>query len=463
MRNLTRIVIISGLFLLAVALYTCNDKLREIRPNIIVIFTDDQTYRAIGYSNTEVKTPILDELAAEGMIFLNNYTASPICVASRASMMTGMFPQQHGTISLDNQYFIDSISSDQSYILLARLFSKAGYDTWFAGKSHIGSPRDYGFQKGEETFGYNDSITFDIALDYIRSAQPGDKPFFFWLAPRQPHLPLLPTEKWLAKYDTSQISLPENFREYPELMSIYNQGLPGEFFFRDSKCRDVWKKLPAGPPRSTSVIKDFTKAYYATISHLDYQIGTLMDALKDKKLNKNTLIIFLSDNGYFIGNHGLGNKITMNDESVRVPMFIHWNGLKNKGIECRELVSSLDIFPTILELAGIPVPEHVAGKSLVPLFNEPGTPIHEYVASECVGKGGKKGEGHRMVRTKTWKYILTDINEEYLCDENSDPYEQNNLIGEDPERDNHMRQLMIQWMEQVGDTHQPPNLYFKKQ
>mgnify|MGYP006286907025 CR=1 FL=1 len=156
---------------------------------------------------------------------------------------------------------------------------------------------------------------------------------------------------------------------------------------------------------------------------------------------ENTVIIFLSDNGYFLGNHGLGNKITMHEESVRVPLFINWDGLKNKGIECSQLVSSLDVFPSVLELAGIPVPGHVFGTSLIPLFSEPESPIHDYVASECVGKGGKTGQGHRMVRTMEWKYILTGTNEEVLYNELGDPHELVNLINERPEIAGQMREI----------------------
>jgi len=205
-------------------------------------------------------------------------------------------------------------------------------------------------------------------------------------------------------------------------------------------------------------MKAFKKAYYADISHLDHQIGVLMNALKEKGLKKNTMVIFLSDNGYFLGNPGLGNKITMHEGSVRVPMFIHWSGLPSKGLESEELVSTIEVFSTVLEIAGIPIPDHVTGKSLVPLFESPYTLVHECVASECVGVDGKMGEGHQMVRTKKWKYILTGINEEAPYNEIADPYELNNLIKEKPKQADKMRQYMIQWMEKTGDTHKPSEL-----
>ncbi len=426
---------------------------KETRPNIVVIFTDDQTYRAIGYNNPEIHTPELDRLAEEGIIFKNHYTATPICAASRASMMTGLFPQQHGTIALDWKSFIEEVCNDPEYPTIARLLSQAGYQTWFSGKSHLGPPQAYGFKKGKIFHDPKDRAAFSNALKMIGEYQTDNKPFFLWLAPRQPHVPLIPDNRWLNLYDTSCIALPGNFRESPLMQSMFNQGLPGELFFRDCDYTHNWKNLPAGPPRSVAVIKDFTKAYYATISHLDHQVGRLVDVLEQKGLKENTVIIFLSDNGYFLGNHGLGNKITMHEESVRVPLFIHWDGLKKKGFECRQLVSSLDVFPTVLELAGIPVPSHVFGTSLIPLFSDPETPIHDYVVSECVGKGGKTGQGHRMVRTLEWKYILTGTSEEVLYDELGDPHELVNLIKEHPEIAGQMREYLANWMNQTGDQH----------
>lgn len=444
------------LYSLLIFLFACQAEEKESRPNFVIIFTDDQTYGAIGYNNPGIQTPELDKLASEGIIFHNNYTATPICASSRASMMTGMYPQQHGTIALDTESFIEKVCKNPDFPTLPRLFNQAGYQTWFSGKSHLGPPRDYGFQQGDISQDPVDSAAFRKALAMIGAYERGEKPFLFWMAPRQPHVPLVPDEKWLSIYDTSLISIPQNFRETPLLQSMFNQGLPGELFFRDSDYTQNWRNLPAGPPRSEAVMKQYIKAYYATISNLDHQVGMLVDALEKKGIWENTVLIFLSDNGYFLGAHGLGNKITMHEESVRVPMFIHWDGLAKKGIGCRELVSSLDVIPTVLELAGIAIPDQIFGTSLTPLFDDPEKPLHDYVASECVGVGGLPGQGHRMVRTKEWKYILTGTNEEVLYNEIKDPYELQNLLKKHPEQAEKMRGLMADWMKQTGDKHGLP-------
>ena len=176
------------------------------RPNIIVIFTDDQTYRAIGYNNPAIKTPHLDALAASGVTFEREYVASPICAASRASMMTGLFPQQHGVIALNTAGFAKyrNDSPDAKQLLPDRL-GKAGYLTAFYGKSHLGDPKSYGFDVGEELPGHNDATTFKKASEFIESRKGLTQPFFLWLAPRQPHVPLLPEQKWLDLYPSSAI------------------------------------------------------------------------------------------------------------------------------------------------------------------------------------------------------------------------------------------------------------------
>lgn len=449
--------VIAGVLLVYVA---CSCGHAADKPNFLVIFTDDQTYRAIGYNNPDVKTPNLDKLAAEGLIFNKAYVASPICAASRASMMSGVFPQQHSVIALDKRGFEKyrdvGVRADQT---LARRLQEAGYHCAFWGKSHLGNPTEYGFNEGAETGPYNDTNTFRLAEEFLERAATDPKPFFLWVAPRQPHVPLKPDKKWLDLYDESDFRLDANFREAPIKESINNQGIPGESYYRDSNHINNWQKLPAGPPRNEDTIRRFTKAYYATISHLDDQVGRLVGRLETLGLDTNTAIIFLSDNGYHLGNHGLGNKITMHEESVRVPMFIKWNGIGSKGMKSDALVSSLDVYPTLLELAGDEQPENLMGRSLVPLLKNPSAPFRKVVFSECTGVNGKAGDGHRMARGQGWKYVLTDVNEEYFFDETRDPFETKNLFGDQNSDANPilsgLRKSLADWMEEIGDRDYP--------
>lgn len=428
------------------------------RPNIIVIFTDDQTYHGIGYNNPQVKTPHLDALAAGGLTFERAYVASPICAASRASMMTGRFPEQHGLRALDKEAFAPYHSGGPlaSQTLPSRL-NEAGYTTALLGKSHLGKPRTYGFEKGDEIGGHDDVEVFERATEFIKSQQDATKPFFLWLAPHQPHVPLLPEKQWLDRYPEGAITLGKNFLSEPTDESLNNQGTPGQKFYRDSGYRRNMDQLPAGPPRDEATMLAFTRAYFAVLSHLDDQIGQFADLLRDSGLLENTVVFFMSDNGYHLGSHGLGNKITMHEESVRVPMFAFGAGIK-PGQKTRALVTELDLYPTLLELTGATAPpEPLMGKSLLPLINDPATLHRDTVFCECVGVGGKAGEGHRMARGDRWKLILSDTDEEYLFDQRDDPFELNNRIT-DPNLApvlGKLRAELATWMRSIGDRAYP--------
>ena len=337
-------------------LSSCAERVQQKtdRPNFLVIFTDDQTYRAIGYNNKLVKTPHLDALAGQGIIFDKAFAASPICVASRASILTGLYPQKNGTVALNTHSFIQREVKEKQYKTLAHFLADAGYATYFSGKSHLGNPRDYGFLFGEESADFTDTPSFRKAADFIKEPGFGEKPYLIWLAAKQPHLPLKPQQQWIDLYEGVDFPLEPNFRESPLQESFFNQGLPGENLYLNSDYTDNYKNLSAGPPRSPETIKEFVKAYYATISHLDAQVGALIQQLRSAGKLENTIVIFLADNGCFLGNHGLGNKITMHEESVRVPFFVYGDRIKNKGTRFDQIVSSLDVLPPILTLPASP-------------------------------------------------------------------------------------------------------------
>lgn len=426
------------------------------RPNFLVIFTDDQTYRAIGYNNPVVKTPHLNELASEGLIFNRAYVASPICAASRAAMMSGVFPLRNGVVGLGQKafrkYHKGGARADQT---LAVQLQKAGYHCAFWGKSHIGDPKRYGFSEGQELNDYTDDATFKEAGKFLTRMATDTKPFFLWIGVRQPHVPLNPKQSWLDLYDENSFELEPNFRKFPLDETINNQGTPRQLLYRGSDYTNNWRNVPVGPPRNEETVRLFMKAYYATISHMDDQIGKLIEHLETTKLSENTVIVFLSDNGFHLGNHGLGNKITMHEESVRVPMFIHWSRLQAKGKKSDALVSSLDVYPTLLELAGLECPKYVQGKSLVPVMDDPETELRDVVFSECVGVGGRAGEGHRMARSGEWKYVLSMADEEFLFHEGNDPYELNNLVRSSEHQDvlKKLRGKLAEWMKNNNDRH----------
>jgi arylsulfatase A-like enzyme len=445
-------------FLLAFSSVNRASAVDGSKPNIIVIFTDDQTYRGVGYNNPEVKTPNLDALAAGGITFERGYVASPICAASRASMMTGRFPQQHGVMGLGHPAFapyrMDGAHARQT---LPRRLAEAGYLTAFFGKSHLGKPNTYGFSVGDELGGHDDVEIFKQATEFVKSQPDAGKPFFLWLAPHQPHVPLLPEAEWLDLYPKGSIHLPKNFLTAPTSASLNNQGIPSQTFYRDSDYRKNMDGLSAGPPRDEATMLAFTHAYHAVVSHLDDQVGRFTDLLRDRGLLQNTVVFYLSDNGYHLGSHGLGNKITMHEESVRVPMFAFGAGIK-PGQKSRALVSALDVYPTLIELGGaVSPPQSLMGKSLLPLFKDVSAPHRDTVFCECVGVGGSSGEGHRMACSDRWKLILSDADEEFLFDEQDDPFELNNC-RDDPALATvlgRLRHELAGWMKTIGDRPYP--------
>jgi len=426
-------------------------------PNFVVILCDDQTYRAIGYNNPAVKTPNMDKLAGEGIRFDRAFVASPICAASRASIYSGVFPQQHGTVGLFGGGFLKSVVEEKQFASLPAVLEKAGYHTALYGKSHLGEPMTFGFSEGREIKDVNDVETFAEAEKFLAREAKSGRPFLLWITPRNPHLPFTAPQEFKDIYKDADIKLDPNWRESPLMQSFFNQGPAGDISFRDGTYR-VYPGAPdgatGGPPRNESQMKEVIKAYYGDVSFLDSQIGTLIGQLKADGLYDNTIIIFLADNGYFLGNHGLGNKVTMHEESVRVPMFVHSPLLPVKKAKSEALVSSLDVYPTILDLAGIAAPSHLMGKSLVPILKDPSGKVRDYVVTECVGIPEKRvGVGHRMLRTDHFKYILSDADEEAFFDLRSDPYEMKNLIA-DPklkgEIDRH-RKMLGEWSTSVGE------------
>lgn len=447
----------SLLALAALALSLGYNLLAGSKPNFVVIFSDDQTYRAIGYNNPAVRTPNMDRLAAEGLRFDRAFVASPICVASRASIYTGMFPQQHGAVGLSAESFKKSVIEEKRFVTLPIVLAQAGYHTALYGKSHLGPPTSYGFAEGREIADENDVETFAEADKFLKREAKSGRPFLLWLTPHNPHVPYTAPQRFVDLYKDTQITLDPNWAERPPQQSFYNQGGPGQIVFRDSSYRinhHSPPELTAGPPRTAPVMKEVIKAYYGDISCLDEQIGILSQQLKEVGLYGNTILIYLSDNGYHLGNHGLGNKLTMHEESVRVPMFMHSPLLPVKHAISNALVSSLDVFPTLLDLAGAAPPLQLMGKSLCPVMQSPEAKVRDYVVSESVGPPENRvGTGHRMVRTDHFKYMLSSSDEEAFFDLRADPFEMKNLIAEPElkyEIERH-RAMLHEWSVSVGE------------
>jgi uncharacterized sulfatase len=431
------------------------------RPNLVVIYTDDQARWGVGaYGNPEVRTPHLDRIAREGALFRNAFTATPVCSPSRLEMMTGRYGTEFGITDWIDDRVEPELGLPASAVTWPELLKGYGYRTGLFGKWHLGS-RDryhptlqgydtfYGFRGGgnrpidptlevegrERTLeGPLPDLLTDAALDFVGSRRDG--PFLVSLHFRAPHAPYGP--------------------------------VPGD----DS--RPLAGLDPTLPPRDdlpTARVKDLTRAYYASIHSVDRNVGRLLDRLDELGLSDKTIIIFTSDHGYQIGHNGLwhkGNAVwiaegrrgprpNMFEESIRVPLLVRWPGVVPPGTTIDPVVSNLDLFPTILGMAGLGVPDNLAirGRSFVPLLrgNCPDTwddtlfgqyDMHHYAAARL-----------RMVRTPEWKLIRhfePDAPDE-LYHLEDDPGEDRNLAGSAEARDafEDLDSRLARWMRSVGD------------
>jgi len=355
------------------------------------------------------------------------------------------------------------VVKEHQFATLPEVLGKAGYHSALYGKSHLGlgDPTTFGFTEGREIEDVNDDETFAEADKFLQREAKSGRPFLLWLTPHNPHLPLTAPQRFKDIYKDADIQLDPNWRESPLMQSFFNQAGAGQIEFRDGKNL-VYPRAPAGatggPPRNESQMKEVIKAYYGDISCLDEQIGHLIEQVKAAGLYENTYILYLADNGYHLGNHGLGNKITMHEESVRVPMFIHSPLLPVKNAKSDGLVSSLDVYPTLLDLAGAKPQTPLMGQSLRSLLDKPTATVRDHVISECVGPPDRRlGTGHRMVRTDHLKYILSSSDEEAFFDLSSDPYELRNLIADASQKDEieRHRKLLHEWSASVGEKRLP--------
>jgi len=410
-------------------------------PNVVLIVTDDQrpdTISALG--NAEIQTPHLDSLVRTGTAFLRAVSPNPLCVPARAEIMTGMCGLRAGR--LDTRI--------EGKPLWAKTMREAGYHTWYVGKWHNdGRPMTRGYEQslalyagggrrplsfpvdyaGREVTGYcgwvlqNDDgerfpelgvgLTPDISERFADAAmelisRKPDRPFFLHLNFTAPHDPLLIPPGWEGTYKPDAISLPPNF--LPQHPFDH-----GNFDGRDEKL------LPR--PRTPGDVRRDLAAYYAVISHMDQQIGRILDVLKATAQADDTLVIFTSDHGLAMGSHGLRGKQNMYEHSVGVPLVICGPGIP-AGRRNRAQCYLRDLFPTVCELCGIAIPEGLDGRSLVPVLRGQTQEIHPQVF-------GYFRDAQRMIRTDQWKLIhYPQIGKWQLFHLEKDPHENHNLAGD---------------------------------
>ncbi|MCZ6792891.1 MAG: sulfatase-like hydrolase/transferase [Planctomycetota bacterium] len=382
-------------------------KAAEERPNVIFIFTDDHASHAISAYGSKInKTPNIDRLAAEGMRFDNVFCTNSICGPSRAVILTGKHSHLNGFRTNGNRF-------DGSQQTFPKLLRRAGYQTAMIGKWHLKSePTGFDFWKVligqgpyynppmktpggvEKHIGYTTEIITDMALEWLEEGRDREKPFLLMYQHKAPHREWAPGPKYLHLYDDVTIPEPatlfDDWANRTSATKTQTMTIAEHLNQRDLKLVAPRNLTPEqlkawnaayGPKNAAFEAanlqgKDlvrwkyqrYIKDYLRCIAAVDDNIGRLLEYLDDKGLARNTVVIYSSDQGFYLGDHGWFDKRWMYEESLRMPFIVRWPAVIKPGSVNRHLVQNLDFAETFLDLAGAEIPGDMQGRSLVPLF-----------------------------------------------------------------------------------------------
>lgn len=432
-----------------VAGLTYAGQLAAQQPNIVYIFTDQQTASAMSCAgNLNLRTPNMDRLANEGIRFTEAYCAAPLSTPSRAAMVTGVTP---GALNMlkNNTNFPEKYKNRT----IGSLLSDAGYNCAYAGKWHLPEASLPMKNDGEKAYGFtvlhehNDYGLAESCIKYINQQKKG--PFFLVASFDNPHniceyarnqqLPFARIEE-PAIADCP--NLPPNFQPSPyEAEIIRNeQSLNFPTYPVVNYSADEWRR--------------YRNAYFRLTEIVDAEIGKILKALDDNQLTENTIIIFSSDHGDGTGAHSWNQKSALFEEVVNIPFIVRMPKKKLAGSVRKELVNNgVDLLPTICDFAGAKMPEYCLGKSLRPILeNKKELQVNEYVVTETqFDKSVTRGW---MVRTPGFKYVLYDKgrNREQLFDMQNDKKEQVNLAVERKYKEilNKHRRYLAEWIQKNG-------------
>ena len=494
----SRIAILAFLISLTLGLTRAADA----RPNILFVFTDDHAPHAIGAYSDWLKnvnpTPNIDQLAQEGMLFENSFCSNSICGPSRAVILSGKHSHKNGFMnngnSFDwNQQIFPKILQKAGY--QTAIYGKShlkgrpqGFDDWavLPGQGLYYNP-DLIFPDGRRRIdGYCTDIVTDLAVDWLKEGRAKDRPFMLMVQHKAPHRNWMPALRHLDLYDDITIPEPETLFDryednapparYQELEVDRHMDLNYDLFVdltpefnqppsQKRQDRSAWSNMKRMSPdqlgawRAAYAPKDeafhaanpsgkdlvrwkfqrYAKNYLRCIQGVDESIGRLRTTLQELGLAENTVVIYSSDQGFYVGDHGWYDKRWMYEESLKMPFIIKWPGVTAEGSRSRALIQNLDYAETFLEMAGAPIPSDMQGKSLVPLL-QGRTPAnwrrsiyyhyYEYPSVHMVPR-------HYGIRTERYKLIhFYQFGEEWeLYDLKTDPDELTNLYGRTPYSD----------------------------
>lgn len=413
---------------------SCSEAECAERPNIILLFADDQRADTVGaHGNPHIRTPNLDRLAAEGFSFRRNYCAGSfsgaVCVASRAMLMTG----RHWMNLPEKKTATDWGDAET---LPARLTAEGNYRSYMIGKWHNGAETlGRSFRNGRSVYmggmadhsdfqvqdltdgqlspkrpagGFSSSVFADEAVDFISGADT-DQPFFLYVAFTAPHDPRNPPEEYRRMYYENRPPLPENFLpEHPF------RNAPQSISGRDESLAP-W-------PRTRAVISDQLCEYYGLVTHLDEQVGRILNALRESPHAENTIIIYTADHGLAMGSHGLLGKQNIYEQSMRCPLLLSGPAVP-KGESTESFSCVHDLYATVCDLAGVPVPADVDSRSLLSVLTGSEETIRDTMFLPFQ-------DNQRAVSDGRWKlHVYPKINHRMLFDLSTDPHEMTDLAS----------------------------------
>lgn len=458
-RNVLKVYPLIAVLFFPLALLNCTSKPGEVfKPNFIIILTDDQQYDAVGINgNNAIMTPSIDRLAQQSIRFTGANVVFSLCSPSRAAILTGRYGSANGVLELNSHL-------NPGEQTIAQYLKTVGYTTGMSGKWHLPTPPDslgfdfYNYFFGNGTYYgrkindlgktirpviHCDAYCARRSIDFLHQQVTAGHPFFLFHCTQAPHMDHQHT--WPAQdstksmYSVGEMPVPLNHRD----------DLTGKPQYLKT-VRNRTQALLYGYPDSIA-IQTHTRDYYAVITELDDVISQLLNTVDQLNIADHTYIIFLSDNGWMLGDHGFTSKVLPYRPSTSVPFFIRGPGISSNTNN--SLVSNIDIAPTILDLAGVTVPSKIHGQSLKPLLmNEEFNP-RKMMLYEGMGLyGGAKP--NLTVISADFRYIVTyddesleNITFEELYDQNNDHWEMKNLAHEPNYTD------VIESMKSVIDNH----------
>ncbi|MHC4441440.1 MAG: sulfatase family protein [Planctomycetota bacterium] len=440
------------------------------KPNILLLYTDQHNGAIMGCAgHPEVITPNMDHLASESVMFNRAYCPDGVCVPSRVALMTGQYPRTTGVLRNS-----DRPTQVERFQPLAHVLRDNGYRTAAFGKRHLPLRLDIGWdvfcshldkepsqelyrnwvdQRGQlaefehdwnAEFGYRlpgnqaapmgarisrlrpgntmEAFTAQKTVEFIRSMKKHDKPFFCWSSFYRPHQPYTPLKKYADMYDQNKLKLPASLYEPSEKLP------PTLNKLRHNPSKPWCLALAA---KDINLYRMFIAYYYALVTEIDHHIGTILDVLEREGLADNTIVIYTSDHGDFVGAHGMIEKCATGhniyEDTLHIPFIMCWPGHIKKGLATDDLAQTIDLYPTLLDLAGVKKPANydLQGQSLGPLLTR-GQPLNRpFIVSEnrvqitAIGKRYKLGVWHKPQENYG----------DMLFDRQTDPLELNNLAG----------------------------------